>query len=60
MRIHEKSAVEQYPKQVGLKCVKCEKVSKSKAGTMSHLRSHAKKEDEEDNPRCRTRERVDK
>ena len=31
MRSHEKSTVEQYPQQVGLKCVKCEKVAKSKS-----------------------------
>lgn len=43
----------------GLKCIKCGKVSKSKAGMKSHQRSHVRREEEERNPRCHTRGRVD-
>ena len=62
MRSHEETPQVQYPEQVGLKCIKCGKIAKSKAGMKSHLRSHARKEgegEEEDNPRRRTRGRVD-
>ena len=62
MRSHEETPAQvQYPEQVGLKCIKCGKIAKSKAGMKSHLRSHARKEEEEveDNPRRRTRGRVD-
>ena len=62
MRSHEETPAQvQYPDQVGLKCIKCGKIAKSKAGMKSHLRSHARKEEEEveDNPRRLTRGRVD-